>query len=117
MYSKATRDAVFTVFGDRGRGSGFLVDEAGLVLTNSLVISTSSHISVQLNKDIAVLYIAPEFAEGLPVLKIAERPVTDLAFEGEKVISIRVTLKPLRVGYQIAYETSCEAGREGQYCR
>ena len=109
---RATRDAVFTVYGDRGHGSGFLVDKAGLILTNSHVIASSNRISVQLNpktrvpatplaedkqKDIAVLQIAPKVVKELPVLKLADRPAVDLAFEGEKVIAIGSPLNQIRI--------------------
>lgn len=109
---RKTRDAVFTIYGDRGKGSGFLVDKAGLILTNSHVIQSSSRISVQLNrstrvpatllsedrqKDIAVLWVAPEVVKGLLVLKIADRPSADLAFEGEKVIAIGSPLNQVRI--------------------
>ena len=109
---RSTRDAVFTIYGDRGHGSGFLVDEAGLILTNFHVISSSSYISVQLNrntrvpaillaedkhKDIAVLRIAPKAVAELPILKIADRPAADLAFEGEKVIAIGSPLNQKRI--------------------
>ena len=107
-----TRDAVFTIYGDRGKGSGFLVDKAGLVLTNSHVIATSRRISVQINhntrvpatllaedrqKDIAVLQVASEVVEKLPVLEIADRPSAELAFEGEKVIAIGSPLNQTRI--------------------
>ena len=100
---RTTRDAVFTVYGDRGHGSGFLVDKVGLILTNSHVIASSTHISVQVRhnvrvqaillaedkqKDVAVLYVNPKIIEGLPILQIANRHTADLAFEGEKVIAI-----------------------------
>ena len=109
---RKTRDAVFTIYGDRGHGSGFLVDRAGLILTNSHVIAASSRISVQLNpntrvpatllaedkqKDIAVLRVAPEVVNELPILKIADRPAADLAFEGEKVIAIGSPLNQIRI--------------------
>ena len=109
---RATRDAVFTIYGDRGKGSGFLVDKAGLILTNSHVIQSSSRISVQLDrdirvpatllaedrqKDIAVLRVAPEIVKERPVLKIADRPSVDLAFEGEKVIAIGSPLSQTRI--------------------
>ena len=109
---RKTRDAVFTIYGDRGHGSGFLVDQDGLILTNSHVISSSSRISVQLNpntrvpatllaednqKDIAVLRVAPEVVKELPILKIADRPSADLAFEGEKVLAIGSPLNQIRI--------------------
>ena len=109
---RKTRDAVFTIYGDRGHGSGFLVDKAGFILTNSHVITSSRHISVQLSpstrvlgtllaedkqKDIAVLRVAPEVVKELPTLKIADRPAADLAFEGEKVIAIGSPLNQTRI--------------------
>ncbi|RKU10950.1 hypothetical protein C6502_09855 [Candidatus Poribacteria bacterium] len=109
---RKTRDAVFTIYGDRGHGSGFLVDKVGLILTNSHVIASSSRISVQLNpktrvpatllaedkqKDIAVLRVAPEIVEELPILKIADRSSANLAFEGEKVIAIGSPLNQIRI--------------------
>ena len=109
---RATRDAVFTVYGDRGNGSGFLVDKGGLILTNSHVIASSTHISVQVKedirvqaillaedkqKDIAILYVNSKVIEGLPILQIANRPTNDLAFEGEKVICIGSPLNQIRI--------------------
>ena len=109
---RATRDAVFTIYGERSHGSGFLVDKAGLILTNSHVIASSNRISVQVNpkmripatllaedkqKDIAVLRIAPEIVKDLPILMIADRSAADLAFEGERVIAIGSPLNQTRI--------------------
>jgi len=109
---QALRDGVFTVFGDRGHGSGFLIDDAGLVLTNSHVVSYSSYITVQLDdttrvratlleedkiNDVAVLLLAQDVVHGRPVLKLANRPVEELAFEGEKVVAIGSPLSQTRI--------------------
>ena len=109
---RETRDAVFTIYSDAGHGSGFLVDEVGIILTNVHVIGSSSRISVQLNpktrvpatllakdrqKDIAVLRVALEVVRKLSILKIADRPSADLAFEGEKVIAIGSPLNQTRI--------------------
>lgn len=109
---RGTRDAVFTIYGDRSQVSGFLVDKVGLILTNSHVIAASIRLSVQLDrntrvpamllaedkqKDIAVLRGAPDVVKELPILKIADRPSTDLAFEGEKVIAIGSPLNQTRI--------------------
>jgi S1-C subfamily serine protease len=108
----AVKDGVFTVFGDRGQGSGFLVDSSGLILTNSHVITQSTRISVQIDdttrvpallleedktKDIAVLSVSPEAVRLRPVLKIADREAKELAFEGEKVIAIGSPLSQKRI--------------------
>ena len=111
---RATRDAIFTIHGDREKGSGFLVDKVGLILTNSHVITSSIRISVQLDrntrvpamllaedkqKDIAVLRIAQEVVKELPILKIADRSAADLAFEGERVIAIGSPLHQTRISH------------------
>jgi hypothetical protein len=109
---KATRDGVFTVFGDHGHGSGFLIDDRGLVLTNAHVVHSSHKISVQLDdstrvranlliedesKDIAVLSISPDVVRSRPILKLADRPVEEIAFEGEKVLAIGSPLNQTRI--------------------
>jgi hypothetical protein len=109
---RALRDGVFTVFTDRGHGSAFLVDESGLLLTNSHVIASSSQISVQLDDttrvsaelvaedtllDIAVLAVSPQVVRGRPILTLATREAGDLAFEGEEVIAIGGPLNPMRI--------------------
>lgn len=110
---QAVRDGVFTVFGDRGHGSGFLVDkEGGLVMTNSHVVASSKLISVQLDdtvkvrgaivaedadEDIAILVISPQLCLERPELVLAERSIQDLAFEGEKVIAIGSPLNQRRI--------------------
>ncbi len=109
---RAVRDGVFTVFGDRGHGSGFLVHESGLLLTNSHVVSSSRHISVQLDDstrvrarllqedkpaDIALLWISSDVVRDRPVLKLTDRPPEDLAFEGEKVLAIGSPLNQTRI--------------------
>ncbi|MGB3478937.1 MAG: trypsin-like peptidase domain-containing protein [bacterium] len=109
---QALRAGVFTVFGDRGHGSGFLIDATGLVLTNSHVISNSSYITVQLDdatrvratlldedemNDVAVLLLAQKVVRGRPILKLADRPAEDLAFEGEKVMAIGSPLSQTKI--------------------
>lgn len=105
------RDGVFTIFGDAGHGSGFLVSESGLVLTNQHVIANSRYVRVQVDDsvkvaadvvavdsalDVAVLRINPAVVEGLPVLKIAERR-EELAFEGERIIAIGSPLNQTKI--------------------
>ncbi len=109
---RALRDGVFTVFADRGHGTAFLVDDSGLLLTNSHVIASSSQISVQLDDttrvwaevvaeskllDVAVLAVSPRVVSGRPVLAMATRGVRNLVFEGEKVIAIGSPLNQTRI--------------------
>lgn len=109
---RALKDGVFTVFADRGRGSAFLVDDSGLLLTNFHVIASSSQISVQLDDttrvwaelvaedqllDIAVLAVSPQVVRGRPILMLARREAADPAFEGEKVIAIGSPLNQTRI--------------------
>ena len=73
LFSKF-KNSVFTVHSEAGSGSGFLVDSAGLVVTNNHVVQSSNYLSVQfderrkvparlitsnVDKDVAVLWIDP----------------------------------------------------------
>jgi len=74
------KNSVVAVHGEAGRGSGFLVDPAGLVVTNNHVVASSTYLAVQFDekhkvaarllaanpdKDVAVLWVNlsafPEF--------------------------------------------------------
>lgn len=109
---QATRDGVVTITCDRGSGSGFIVNRAGLILTNSHVIENTVRIAVQLDdstrtlgrlvgqdgqKDLAIIWIAPALCASRPALKLADRPALELAFEGEKVIAIGSPLNQTRI--------------------
>ena len=96
--------AVFQVFGDRGHGSGFLVDSSGLVVTNHHVISDSKYLRVQINekvkvkaellasdsdKDIAILRINDWIVKDVQPLPLASASATDpIVYIGEKVVAI-----------------------------
>lgn len=94
---------VFTIFGQQGKGSGFLVDRSGLVLTNAHVVTGTDDASVQLNattkvravilavdktRDVAILAIAPELVAGAPVLSLADGSPQEIATVGERVLAI-----------------------------
>jgi hypothetical protein len=96
------RGGVVTVFGDEGQGSGFLVDSAGIILTNDHVVGTSKYIRVKLDdstrveavlltsdpkKDVAALLINPDVAHGRTVLPLAT-PSDTMLVEGEKVLAL-----------------------------
>lgn len=98
------QNSVVTVWSEFGHGTGFLVDERGLVVTNHHVIGPSEYIAVQIDdehkvaavllssdpeKDIAVLLVN---REGLPGMILAPlehgSPGQPIAIEGERVFTI-----------------------------
>lgn len=101
---KTLRDGVVTVMGELGAGTGFIVDDAGLVLTNQHVIDQSNEIRVRFDKytavkarvlavdeerDLAVLQINLAAFPNNRVLKIAARNSSEPpVFEGEHVFTI-----------------------------
>ena len=101
---KTLRDGVVTIMGELGAGTGFIVDEAGLVLTNQHVIDQSNEIRVRFDKytavkarvlavdeerDLAVLQINLAAFPNSRILKIAAKNSPDAAVvEGENVFTI-----------------------------
>lgn len=101
---KTLRDGVVTVEGELGAGTGFIVDERGLILTNQHVISKSTEIRVRFDKqtivraklihedperDIAVLLANLSACKTCRALKIAENtPDNPPIVEGERVFAI-----------------------------
>ncbi|HYP49883.1 MAG TPA: serine protease, partial [Pyrinomonadaceae bacterium] len=51
---KTLRDGVVTVEGELGAGTGFIVDDRGLILTNQHVVSKSTEIRVRFDKQTVV---------------------------------------------------------------
>jgi len=105
------KESILTVYGDRGHGSGFLIDSIGLVLTNQHVIESSRYIRIQLNdsvkvkasllaedshRDVAVLRIHPTVCEGIIPLPLSAASDT-MVFVGEKVIAIGSPLNQMRI--------------------
>lgn len=110
---KKYRDAVVTVWAEvgAGHGTGFIADQAGLVITNQHVVTTSEYLAVQFDgertlpatllasdptKDVAVLWVnfskVPE-AHTAPLLAKGDLP----AEEGEKVFTIGSPLHQSKV--------------------
>lgn len=98
------QNSVVTVWSEIGSGTGFIVDPAGLIVTNQHVIGPSQIISVQFDskrkveakllaydtdRDIAVLYANLSAFPGAIAAPIAKAETTsDLAVEGERVFTI-----------------------------
>jgi hypothetical protein len=108
----ASRESVFRVLSDTGHGTGFLVDDRGLVMTNSHVIGRSRKISVEIHhklrvpavviendarRDIAIIAVAPESVSGLSPLSLAKRSMQELAFPGEMVFALGYPLNQDRI--------------------
>lgn len=100
---ESVKNGVFTIFGQQGKGSGFLADRSGLVLTNAHVVAGTDDASVQLSadtkvrasilaldktRDVAVLGIAPTLIASAPVLALAEGSAQEIATVGERVLAI-----------------------------
>ena len=110
---KKYRNSVVTVLAEYGpsKGTGFIIDRSGLVLTNQHVVKRSDFVAVQLDeahrfratvlaadaeKDVAVLWVnfekAPEILVA-PLLQKGDEP----AVEGEKVFTIGSPLSQTKV--------------------
>jgi S1-C subfamily serine protease len=101
---KQLRDGVVTVEGELGHGTGFIVDERGLILTNQHVVSNSKELRVQFDRthkvravlvaedrdrDVAVLWANLAPCASCKTLKIAEVKTDEPAvIEGERVFAI-----------------------------
>jgi S1-C subfamily serine protease len=112
-YFKKYEGAVVTVWGELGHGTGFFVDDSGLILTNQHVVGTSEYIAVQSDpehkvaavllasdpeKDVAVLWVN---RSGLPDTRIAPLAAPKLgevlAVEGERVFTIGSPLNQRKI--------------------
>jgi hypothetical protein len=101
---KQLRDGVVTVEGELGHGTGFIVDESGLILTNQHVVSNSKELRVQFDRthkvravlvaedrdrDVAVLWANLAPCASCRTLKIAAPQAGEPAvIEGERVFAI-----------------------------
>lgn len=103
-FFKTLRGGVVTVEGETGDGTGFIVDERGLILTNQHVVGKANEIRVRFDKqtsvkarvlaedaerDIAVLQVNLSPCPACQILKIAEnKPDEPTVVEGERVFAI-----------------------------
>jgi len=74
------KNGVFLVETETGHGSGFLVDQRGLVLTNSHVVHGSKYLAIQTtgHDKYAAALVAENVTEDLAVLRVHEATVADL---------------------------------------
>ncbi len=101
LYSRVKRGVV-TIYGDEGKGSGFLFDSKGLLLTNYHVVQNSLEFWVQVddttlikaklagkagNKDLAVLWI-PKTVIADYDLRVLQMSVLDSVKEGDRVFAV-----------------------------
>jgi S1-C subfamily serine protease len=98
------QDSVVTVWSEFGHGTGFFIDERGLVVTNQHVIGPSEYIAVQIDdehkvaavvlaadpeKDVAVLLVNRSGLPGAIIAPLAHATSGQpLAIEGERVFTI-----------------------------
>lgn len=105
--------SVVTVWSEIGRGTGFIFDPAGLVMTNQHVVGPSEYVAVQFNdrlkvparilatdpqRDVAVLWVNLASLPGATVAKIAVATDAEpTVVEGERVLTIGSPLNQRKI--------------------
>lgn len=100
---EAVRPSVFTVSGERGHGTGFLITTDGLIATNEHVVAGSRSVSVWVDGethvsaqvlvedefiDLAILQLPVDAIAGLKPLLLRERSGADRPAAGDRVIAV-----------------------------
>ncbi len=105
------KNGIVTILSDEGRGSGFVISKKGLILTNHHVVINSASIQVQINdtlrveseciardqqKDVAVLYIHPQFVADIPALPLSGDGARSLN-AGDHVVAMGNPLRQTKI--------------------
>jgi S1-C subfamily serine protease len=104
VFFKKYEPSIVTVWSDLGHGTGFFVDESGLILTNQHVIGPAGYIAVQSDadhkvhalllasdpeKDVAILWVDRSSLPETVVAPLATYVIGEaIAIEGERVFTI-----------------------------
>ena len=107
------QDSVVTVWSDTGHGSGFLIDQKGLIATNQHVVGKSDSVQVQLSptvkvpaavlaadsiKDVAVLWIDQKVVENVRPVRLGYASDGSVpAVEGQQVFTIGSPLNQRKI--------------------
>ena len=110
---KHLRDSVVTVYSEAGHGTGFVVDPAGLVVTNQHVVGESEYLAVQFDekrkvaakllvsdakKDIAILQVSLRADPDAVVAPVAKSEAGKASVaEGDRVFTIGSPLRQSKV--------------------
>jgi S1-C subfamily serine protease len=109
---KRLQTSVVTVWSEIGHGTGFIVDAAGLILTNQHVVGPSEYVAVQFDparkipakllaanpeKDIAVLWVNLELLPEATIAPLADARRDVPVIEGERVLTIGSPLNQRKV--------------------
>lgn len=110
---KRLEKSVVTVWSETGHGTGFIFDDAGLVMTNQHVIGPSEYVAVQFDesqkvfarvlasdpeKDVAVLWINLDaFSQAMPASLAATNSGEPTVIEGERVLTIGSPLNQRKI--------------------
>lgn len=105
------KSGVFTIESETGHGSGFLVDERGLVLTNHHVVRGSTYLAAKMESSLkykAVLVAADELND-LAVLRVnpstvTGRAVLPLAPDSPEVPAVRIGQPVIAIGSPLTSE-------------
>jgi S1-C subfamily serine protease len=101
---KRVKTSVFTIMAEGGKGTGFLVDRNGMILTNHHVVAGSDFLAAKIDgggkyrailiasdsrHDVAVVFVNPSVLSQIEPLPMADSsPDKPVAFVGERVLAV-----------------------------